>query len=242
MYGGKEYWRPQAERLAARGYRVVAWDAPGYGTSALPEVFTLDALADLAADVVRALGSERNVLMGQSMGGQLVFRICSRIPERVAGAVICATIGYFGNKTPEERAAFVREREEAAKVTDAGARVALVDQMLAPGASGPDVELVREIASQTPAATTAAAVRAVQTADESASVAAIRSVHVPALVVAGALDNVGSPPAMRRVAEMMPDAQFVAISGSGHYPWAENPAEFNGVLDAYLARVAPVRA
>ena len=30
IYGSKEYWRYQTERLVARGYRVVAWDAPGY--------------------------------------------------------------------------------------------------------------------------------------------------------------------------------------------------------------------
>jgi pimeloyl-ACP methyl ester carboxylesterase len=239
MYGAKEYWRPEAERLVALGYRVVAWDAPGYGTSPLPPVYTLDSLADEAARLVTALGSESNVLMGQSMGGQLCFRIFARIPEAVSAVVICATIGYFGNKTPEERAAFVRERQEAAKITDPSARKALVDQMLAPGASGPDVGLVREITATTPAATTAAAVAAVQAADENDSVTAIKGVTVPALIVAGAIDNVGSPAAMKRVSDMMPNATFVAVTGCGHYPWAENPAEFNAALVPFLAKVTP---
>jgi pimeloyl-ACP methyl ester carboxylesterase len=242
MYGAKEYWRPEAERLVARGYRVVAWDAPGYGTSPLPPAFSLDSLADEAARLVRAVGTETNVVMGQSMGGQTVFRLFARIPELIDAVVICSTIGYFGNKTPEERAQFVREREEAAKITDPSARKALVDQMLAPGAHGPDVDLVREITATTPPATTAAAVAAVQAADEAASIAAIKGVTVPALIVAGALDNVGSPPAMKRVADMMPDATFVAISGSGHYPWAENPVEFNAHLMPFLARAVPVEA
>ena len=180
--------------------------------------------------------------MGQSMGGQLVFRIFARIPERIGAAVVCSTIGYFGNKTPEERAQFVREREEAAKITDPSARKALVDQMLAPGAHGPDVDLVRQITATTPRETTAAAVAAVQAADEAESVAAIKGVRVPALIIAGALDNVGSPPAMKRVADMMPAATFVAISGSGHYPWAENPVEFNEHLLPFLARAVPVEA
>ena len=29
IYGSKEYWRPQTQRLVAPGYRVVAWGAPG---------------------------------------------------------------------------------------------------------------------------------------------------------------------------------------------------------------------
>jgi 3-oxoadipate enol-lactonase len=240
MYGAKEYWAPEAERLAALGYRVVAWDAPGYGTSALPPVFSLDMLADEAARLVKAVGTQTNIVMGQSMGGQTVFRLFARIPELIRAVVICSTIGYFGNKTPEERAQFVREREEAAKITDPSARKALVDQMLAPGATGPDVDLVREITATTPAATTAAAVAAVQAAEEATSVAAIKGVSVPALIVAGALDNVGSPPAMKRVADMMPNATFVAISGSGHYAWAENPVEFNAHLMPFLAAVVPV--
>jgi 3-oxoadipate enol-lactonase len=244
MYGAKEYWRPEAEQLVALGYRVVAWDAPGYGTSPapLPSPYSLNVLADEAARLIRATGTDTNVLMGQSMGGQLCFRIFARIPELISAVVICATIGYFGNKTPEERATFVREREEAAKITDPTARKALVDQMLAPGASGPDVDLVREITATTPAATTAAAVAAVQSADEAESVSAITGVTVPALIVAGAVDNVGSPPAMKRVAEMMPNATFVAIAGCGHYPWAENPISFNEKLLPFLANVVPVKA
>ena len=31
------------------------------------------------------------------------------------------------------------------------------------------------------------------------------------------------------------------ISGAGHYPWAENPAEFNPTLFGFLDRVAPAK-
>ena len=71
IYGSKDYWRPQTERLVARGYRVVAWDAPGYGLSPLPDPFTLDVVAEAGAELIRALGSGRNVVHGHSMGGQI---------------------------------------------------------------------------------------------------------------------------------------------------------------------------
>jgi len=243
MYGAKEYWRPEAERLTALGYRVVAWDAPGYGTSPLPENFTLASVAAEGARLVRATGSERNVVFGHSMGGQLTFRIYQMIPERIDAVVISATIGYFGNKTPEEQAAFVRERQEAAAAATQNADTgSLVDRMLAPGASGPDVELVRRITALTPVATAKAAVAAVQAADEAESVAAIRSIDVPALVVAGAVDTVGRPAGMRRVADMMGHATFAEVADAGHYPWAEHPDAFNALLIPFLTNAVPVNA
>jgi pimeloyl-ACP methyl ester carboxylesterase len=35
---------------------------------------------------------------------------------------------------------------------------------------------------------------------------------------------------------MIPGAGFAVVSGSGHYPWAENPAEFNPVFFGFLQR------
>ena len=31
-------------------------------------------------------------------------------------------------------------------------------------------------------------------------------------------------------------AQFAVVSGSGHYPWAENPAEFNEAFFGFLRK------
>ena len=36
-YGAKDYFRYEIETLVRAGLRVVAWDAPGYGLSPLPE-------------------------------------------------------------------------------------------------------------------------------------------------------------------------------------------------------------
>ncbi|HTF13659.1 MAG TPA: alpha/beta hydrolase, partial [Burkholderiales bacterium] len=71
IYGAKDYWRYQTERLVARGYRVVAWDAPGYGISPLPDPFSFDVVAEAGAQLIRATAGERNVVFGHSMGGQI---------------------------------------------------------------------------------------------------------------------------------------------------------------------------
>jgi len=242
IYGAKEYWRYQTERLVARGYRVIAWDAPGYGFSSLPDEFDFDAVADAGARLIRATAKEKNVLFGHSMGGQITPRVLAKVRPtvKVSAIVITATIGYFGNRTKEEQAEFVSRRSSLPPGVDSyTAQLAIVNGMLAPASAGEEVELVRRVASMTSPKTVQAAVRAVQQYPEVEAVAMIKAIDVPALLVAGALDQTGHPAGMRRVADMIPGAQMAIVVGSGHYPWAENPVEFNRHLDAFLDLNAP---
>jgi len=238
IYGAKDYWRHQTERLVAKGYRVVAWDAPGYGLSPLPDPFSFDVVAEAGARLIRATAGERNVVFGHSMGGQITPRIRLKVPELVHGIVITATIGYFGNRTKEEQEEFVRKRSAPPPPgTDPlTAQLAIVNSMLGPASKGPEVELVREIASRTPPKTVQAAVKAVQAYPEADAVSAIRAISVPTLLVAGEVDQTGHPAGMKRVADMIGGAQFAVVSGSGHYPWAENPGEFNPVFFGFLEK------
>lgn len=241
IYGAKDYWRYQTQRLVERGYRVIAWEAPGYGISKLPDNFSFDVVAEAGAALVRATGGERNVLFGHSMGGQITPRLAGKLPGKVHGVVISATIGYFGNRTKEEQEEFVRKRTAPPPPgTDPHtAQLMVVNGMLGPTSSGPEVDLVRQVAAATPPRTVQAAVKAVQAYPEADAVAAIRALSVPVLLVAGEVDQTGHPAGMRRVADMIPGAEFAVVPGSGHYPWAENPAEFNRHFFAFLNKNAP---
>jgi pimeloyl-ACP methyl ester carboxylesterase len=244
IYGSKEYWRPQTERLLARGYRVVAWDAPGYGLSRLPDPFSFDVVAEAGAALVRALGTERNVFHGHSMGGQITPRIRMKAPDRVHGIVISSTIGYFANRTKEEQEEFVRKRTAPPPPgTDpVTANRIVVDGMLGPASKGAEVDLVRHWASLTPPDTVKAAVKAVQTWPEADAIAGFKAIPVPTLLVAGEVDQVGHPAGMQRVSKMIAGCEFGTVPGSGHYPWAENPEEFNRFYFGYLDRHFPARA
>jgi 3-oxoadipate enol-lactonase len=236
LFGAKDYWRFHAQRLVEQGYRVVAWDAPGYGSSPLPDVFTLPALAEAQARLIAAVGTKTNIVHGHSMGGQVTPKVYSLIPDRIAALVIVATIGYFGNRTPQEQAAFIRERAEAAP---GAATEKVVQDMFAPGADGEEVELVRRTAGLTPPQTVQAALKAISGYPEAEAVAAIRGIAVPTLLIAGGVDKVGHAAGMRRVQAMIPGAELAVVEGSGHYPWAEKPAAFNSCLHPFLKRHAP---
>jgi pimeloyl-ACP methyl ester carboxylesterase len=236
IYGSKEYWRFQVERLVARGYRVVSWDAPGYGLSSLPDPFGFELVADAGAQLIKEQHTERNVVHGHSMGGQITPRIRLKVPDLVHGIVISSTIGYFGNRTREEQEEFVRKRTAPPPPgTDpVAANMLVVNSMLGPTSGGPEVDLVRLWASRTPPETVKAAVKAVQNFPEAEAVAGFRAISVPTLLVAGEVDQVGHPAGMKRVADMIAGCEFAVVSGSGHYPWAENPAEFNRAFFGFL--------
>src|SRR5690606_10216967 len=68
-YGSKEYWRYTVQRLNAAGDRTVAWDAPGYGTSEVPDSVSIAGMAELLARLIEATGTRYNAVLGHSMGG-----------------------------------------------------------------------------------------------------------------------------------------------------------------------------
>ncbi len=239
IYGAKEYWRFVTGRLTRAGYRVVAWDAPGYGLSPAHEGFSLIGAAESCARLIGKVGSSRNIVLGQSMGGQIALRTYQRASALIDGLIITSTIGYLGNKTPAEQEAFVKSRQSSD--TDGGAvsdkNLKLVTSMMAANAKGADVDLVKAVGADTPGHAVQAAVRAIQAAPDAEAIAALKSIDVPTLFVAGQVDETGRPEGMRRLADMVPNSEFEVITGCGHYTWAEDPESFWLKIAPFLRRV-----
>ena len=60
--------------------------------------------------------------------------------------------------------------------------------------------------------------------------------HVPTLLVGGALDRCTPPEALLALAHVLPDARAVMLPGVGHWPQLENPEAFEGALLDFLAQ------
>lgn len=78
-----------------RRYRVVTFDQRWHGRGIRSADFTLDDCADDAAAVLDALGVDRAVVVGYSMGGAVAQLLWHRHPERVAGLVLCSTAAQW---------------------------------------------------------------------------------------------------------------------------------------------------
>lgn len=111
--------------------RVVAFDHRGHGTGLRSKKrFRLEDCADDAIAVADALGIDRFVPIGYSMGGPITQLLWRRHPERVRAMVLCATAPVFSGKRVE-RLSFLGASAVAAvaRITPEQARVWLTDQL-----------------------------------------------------------------------------------------------------------------
>lgn len=97
-----EDWDAQIAVLSKR-YRCVAVDLPGHGGSAAGTRATMDGIAGVLSEVRRAVGAERVVLVGHSLGVRNVIDSYLAEPEGVAGLVLVD--GRFYDGDPGEVAA-----------------------------------------------------------------------------------------------------------------------------------------
>lgn len=112
-------------------YRVVAFDHRGHGTGLRTrKTFRLADCADDAVAVADALGVERFVPVGYSMGGTIAQLTWRRHPDRVAGLVLCATAARFADRR-EDRLPFLGLTGLAAlaRVTPSQARDWITEQL-----------------------------------------------------------------------------------------------------------------
>lgn len=236
-YGAKDYFRAEIETLVRAGYRVVAWDAPGYGISPLPEGgLTIEGLADAAARLIAREGTARNIVVGHSMGGITAPLVTLLAGDKVHGLVISATVATFSRKTEQDKVTFLEERIAPMRRGKSFRETAtpVVLSMFAPGSQGPLVDLVKETALGMRTETFCAAIEAITRYDGEGN---LRRVKVPTLLIAGEADKVGRPEGMKSLTGLIPNARFVCIPNAGHYAFAEQPEAFNAALLGFLDEV-----
>ena len=237
-FGAKEYWRSQLQALTGAGYRVVSWDAPGYGLSALPVPLTIDHCARVLALLLAREGGKRNVVMGHSMGGMIAQQAWRHAREHIHGYVLSATSASFGKADGEWQKGFVRERLAP---LDAGKSIPeyapiMLRSMMSKDASGPTVDLVIDTVSQMREETFRAAVAAI-VGFEGRDL--LPTLDVPVLCIAGGLDMTAPASVMEKMAAKISGAEFVNLDGLGHFGWAENPERFNTSVLDFLSRRFP---
>lgn len=233
-------WRPQLAAVADAGWRVVAPDLRGYGTSDVtPGVVTLDAFADDLAGLLDALGVDAAVVVGLSMGGQIAMEFARRHPARLRGLVLAATFARLDSD--EVRAQRIATADRVERDGLAGLADEVLARMLAPSSCATQPTLAATVHGMMRAAPPAGAAAALRgRARRSAYDAVLAAACVPALVVAGDEDVFTTRADVDRMATSLADAEVVWMPGVGHLPNLEAPQRFNDALLRLLDRVRSV--
>lgn len=229
-----EIWAEVAVRLADI-FRVVAPDLRGHGGSeAPPGPYSMDDLAEDVVALADALGFERFVLGGHSMGGYVAFRVAARWPERLSGLVLVATRAEAD--TEDGRA---RRRKAIERIQVEGASAFLADFL--PNLvsdqtrrSRPEVMArLWEAARRVPDRALVACLQGMMDRPDSRQL--LKQLSVPALVVAGEQDAVVPVESARAMAEALPRARLVVVAGAGHVPSVEEPEATASALREFLS-------
>jgi pimeloyl-ACP methyl ester carboxylesterase len=204
----------RAHELLAERHRVIAFEAPGFGDSAVND--RSGSLYELAASMnaaIGVLGLDRFSLWGQSFGGKLALWAALQAPDRLDALVLTAPAairpGSGALPPPGKLAAMLHahpeRRLDATPPTpevDAKQR-ALVERLIGPPR---DAELED----------------------------AMRELPVPTLVLFGTEDGLTPPELGRIYRELLPDCQFVIVYDAAHAIYDDRPEALAAIMGEFV--------
>jgi pimeloyl-ACP methyl ester carboxylesterase len=224
----RSHWRHQVAAFADR-YQVVTIDLAGHGESGGGRAeWTMPAFGADVAAVVDRLGLDDVVLVGQSMGGDVIVEAALLLGDRVRGLVWVDTYSSLDERRdPDDIEAFAAPfRRDFVAVTRA-----FVARLFVPTS---DPALVEEVAAQMSSRPPEIAIDALEHAvgNEGAAAIGLRRLTAPLVSIHPAF----RPPDRESLQRY--GVRAIVMEDVGHWPMLEDPARFNAVLEEILAGFA----
>ncbi len=221
------------EKKPRSGYRVMAWNMPGYGASESviwPPSF--QSLSEALGRFIEVLDCGPVHLVGQSIGGMVALEHGLRRPEQVRSLALIGTTPAFGGRDDTFREAFLRARLAP---LEAGQSMEEMADAAAPGLVGPgaDAEVIAAVAAPmrtVSEATWRGILECLVTFDRRAD---LEGLALPCCLIAGGFDRNAPARTMQKMAGRIPGAEFHLIEMAGHMINQEAPGEVNRILRAF---------
>ena len=214
------YWRPQIDHFARR-YQVVSIDLAGHGDSGVGrEAWTMPAFGADVVAVVEKLGLGEVVLIGHSMGGDVIVEAALHLPGRVVGVVWVDAHSTLGEPHSREQIDEFLAPLREDFVTGAGE---LIRRMFGP--SG-DADLIERVVADMSAAPPEIAIDVADHAvsNDRAILASLRELKAPVVAI--------NPDYRPTDIESLRSygVKTVLMPGVGHFLMMEDPEGFNRLL------------
>ncbi|PRY00025.1 alpha/beta hydrolase [Allonocardiopsis opalescens] len=251
------------QRLALRGrVRMVFWDQRAHGRSrrGAPANTSIEQLGRDLHQVLRATVPDDGpvLLVGHSMGGMTVLSLAADHPElfgtQIVGAALVSTSGklaevtlglpaFLGRTVGLSVTPLMRAAGWQSAIVDRGRKASgdlsyLATRFLGFGdaeVSTDVIEQLEEMIQRTPTDVVAEFLPALTSHDKLAAVGVFSG--VPTLVICGDSDRMTPIRHSERIAEALPEAEFVRIASAGHLAIMERPTVVNAAITRLLHRV-----
>jgi len=226
-------WAHQMESLSDR-YRLIAWDAPGYGgSSVLPE--EAPSAADYAAALVEFLGAlevQPDILIGHSLGALMAGAYAANGGHIGTALMLADPANGYGAADAEERAEKLSARlANMDKLGPEGLAAARSAAVLSPNASKEALEMVRWNMSKLRIDGHAQAARMLAGGNLIADAAKYDG---PVLVLCGGEDAITPKERCEKIAAAFSDAEYKTLPGVGHVSYVENPDQFDQAIISFV--------
>ena len=221
------YWHNQIPYFSKK-YRVITIDLAGHGNSGFGRtVYATEAFGQDVAAVLRKLDVKKAVLVGHSMGGEIILYAAKIAPERVIGLVGVDTLEDLGMVYPDEVKNSIYEPIAADFVPEVQK---FVRTMFPANA---DKALVEAVARDMSSAPQDVALSSMKEYFKVSDPELIKGLSVPLKSVNADL----WPTNVDGNKKLLPSYEMALMKGRGHFIMLEAPNEFNALLERMVKRI-----
>jgi len=226
---GSGSWLGQLDDLSA-DYHIIAWDAPGYGSSsALPnDNPSADDYAEELINFLISLEIEPYIIIGHSLGALMAGAYAARNAKIGLAMILANPASGYGNADKSERDEKLSTRLERMKVLGPkGLAETRSSALLSENASSEALELVRwnmsmlSVRGHSQAAHMLAGGNLLDDATQYAG---------PVLVMCGSSDTVTPEKGTKKIAAAYPNGHYKTLPCVGHASYVEDPLLFNSTI------------
>ena len=231
-------WLENMPRMAELGYRAIAFDLPGFGSSPMPPWdISIPGYGELLNALRETLGIATCTLVGNSMGGFIAAEVAVGEPEWIDRLVLVSSAG-ISHATMRPGPVMAGARISVAtnpllrRVDFASMKRPVLRQVAFGKVMRHPEQVPRELLVElmTPALGAPGFVPAVAALTGYDLLDRLRRIRVPTLVVWGRDDLVVPAADAAGFVERIPGAQLAVFEDCGHLPMAEHPTRFNRLL------------
>lgn len=225
-------WKAQFAGLADR-FTVVAWDAPGAGSSPDPdESFTVTDWAKILSGFLDSISLDRANVLGLSWGGMLAQELYRLHPERIGRLILADT--YAGWKGSLPQAAAEMRRARCYRDASRHRREVVADWVPAEFFFDATPDLAAEMAAVVSDFHPRGFRLMARSLADSDTTPILGTIQVPTLLLWGECDRRSPLSVAEQFRTGIHGSRLEVIPGAGHVSNMEKPDDFNANVRRFL--------